>query len=172
LGTVYALSGRVPEALPLLEWALEQTVAMRDTLSYPREAVWLGECYVLASRVAEAIPLGQRALEAARTHKQQGWEAYALHLLGEIAAHGEPPDVDQAEIYYHQTLGLAEELGMRPLVAHCHRGLGMLYLKLGSGAQARPELSAAIALYRTMEMRFWLPQTETALAQVEGADGL
>ena len=58
---------------------------------------------------------------------------------------------------------------MRPLVAHCHRGLGMLYLKLGRGAQARPELSAAIALYRTMEMTFWLPQTEAALAQVNEA---
>jgi hypothetical protein len=62
---------------------------------------------------------------------------------------------------------LAEELGMRPLVAHCHRGLGMLYLKLGRGLQARSELSTAIALYRTMEMTFWLPQTEAALAQVE-----
>ncbi len=57
---------------------------------------------------------------------------------------------------------------MRPLVAHCHRSLGMLYLKLGRGAQARPELSAAIALYRAMDMTFWLPQTEAALAQVEG----
>ena len=54
---------------------------------------------------------------------------------------------------------------MHPLVAHCHRSLGMLYLTLGRRAQAHPELSAAIALYRTMEMRFWLPQTEAALAQ-------
>ena len=57
---------------------------------------------------------------------------------------------------------------MRPLVAHCHCGLGMLYLKLGRGAQAHPELSAAIALYRAMDMTSWLPQTEAALAQVEG----
>jgi hypothetical protein len=64
---------------------------------------------------------------------------------------------------------LAEELGMRPLVAHCHRGLGMLYLKLGRGAQARPELSATIAMYRAMEMTFWLPQTESALARVNEA---
>jgi len=71
-----------------------------------------------------------------------------------------------AEAHYRQALVLAEELGMRPLVAHCHRGLGILYLKPGRGAQARLELSAAIALYRTMEMRFWLPQTEAALAQV------
>ena len=57
---------------------------------------------------------------------------------------------------------------MRPLVAHCHLGLGTLYAKIGQPAQARAELSAAIALYRAMEMTFWPPQTEMALAQVGG----
>jgi Tfp pilus assembly protein PilF len=58
---------------------------------------------------------------------------------------------------------------MRPLLAHCHLGLGMLYLQIGQREQARTELSAAIALYRTMEMTFWLPQAEAALAQVESS---
>ena len=57
---------------------------------------------------------------------------------------------------------------MRPLLAHCHRGLGTLYSQTGQQAQARAELLAAIALYRAMEMTFWLPQTEAALARVEG----
>jgi Flp pilus assembly protein TadD len=57
---------------------------------------------------------------------------------------------------------------MRPLQAHCHRGLGTLYAKIGRLEQARAELSTAIELYRAMEMTFWLPQTEAALAQVEG----
>ena len=72
----------------------------------------------------------------------------------------------QAEAYYHQALALADELGMRPLQAHCHRGLGTLYLKTGQQEQARAELSTAIALYRAMDMTFWLPETEAALAQV------
>ena len=55
---------------------------------------------------------------------------------------------------------------MRPLVAHCHLGLGNLYAKIGRGAEARAALSAAIELYRAMEMTFWLPQAEAALAQV------
>jgi Flp pilus assembly protein TadD len=63
---------------------------------------------------------------------------------------------------------LAEELGMRPLQAHCHRGLGALYSQMERVAQARDELSAAIALYGAMAMTFWLPQTEAALAQMEG----
>ena len=65
-------------------------------------------------------------------------------------------------------LALADELGMRPLQAHCHRGLGTLYAKIGRLEQARAELSTAIDLYRAMEMTFWLPQAEAALAQVEG----
>jgi Flp pilus assembly protein TadD len=57
---------------------------------------------------------------------------------------------------------------MRPLQAHCHRGLGTLYAKTGRREQARAELSTAIDLYRAMAMTFWLPEAEAALAQVEG----
>jgi tetratricopeptide (TPR) repeat protein len=71
-----------------------------------------------------------------------------------------------AETAYQQAMALAEELGMRPLLAHCHRGLGMLYVGTGQQEQARAELSTALALYRAMEMSFWLPQTEVALAHI------
>jgi predicted ATPase len=63
---------------------------------------------------------------------------------------------------------LAEALGMRPLVAHCHLGLGRLYAQTGLAEQARTALTIAIDLYRAMDMTFWLPQAEAALAQVEG----
>ena len=123
---------------------------------------------MLAGRLAEAMPLGRQALETARTHKQHSYQAYALRLLGDIAARREPPESAQAEAHYREALALAEELGMRPLQAHCHRGLGTLYATIGQQEQARAELSAAIGLYRAMDMTFWLPQTEAALAQVEG----
>jgi tetratricopeptide (TPR) repeat protein len=167
LGAAYALSGRVPEALSLLERGLEQTVAIRRTFAYPLGAVWLGEGYVLAGRLEEAQQLGQRALEAARAQKQQGYQAEALRLLGEIAGHGAPPDVELADTHYRRALALAEALGMRPLQAHCHRGLGTLYATIGQQAQARTELSTAIEMYQSMDMTFWLPQTKTALAQVD-----
>jgi Flp pilus assembly protein TadD len=73
-----------------------------------------------------------------------------------------------AEAYYHQALALADELRMRPFQAHCRCGLGTLYAKIGQREPARARLSEAIALYRAMEMTFWLPQAEAALAQVEG----
>ena len=56
---------------------------------------------------------------------------------------------------------------MRPLQAHCHHGLGTLYARQGQQEQARAALATAIALYRDMEMTFWLPQAEAALVQVE-----
>ena len=57
--------------------------------------------------------------------------AYALRLLGDIAARREPPASDQAGDYYRQALDLAKELGMRPLQAHCHRSFGTLYAATG-----------------------------------------
>ena len=94
-------------------------------------------------------------------------EAHALHQIGIVYAHTVPPDAKQAETHYQQALTLANELGMRPLQAHCHRGLGILYRQTGQEEQALAELSTAIDMYRDMEMTFWLPETEAALAAVE-----
>ena len=124
--------------------------------------------HLLADRQEDALALAQRALTHAREHKERGHEAHALRLLGEIAAQCHPPEVAEADARYRQALALADELGMRPLVAHCHRGLGTLYAATGQWEQARAALSVAIDLYRAMDMTFWLPQTESALAQVEG----
>jgi hypothetical protein len=82
--------------------------------------------------------------------------------------HLHPSDVTQAESHYQQSLALANELSMRPLQAHCHRGLGKLYSQTGQTEQARTELTTAIEMYRDMEMKFWIPETETALSAVEG----
>jgi Flp pilus assembly protein TadD len=88
-----------------------------------------------------------------------------------MASHPDRPDAATAEAHYQQALGLAEALGMRPLAAHCHRGLGLLYCQIGRGEQARAALSAAIELYRAMDMTFWLPQTEAALVYGGKCDG-
>jgi hypothetical protein len=110
----------------------------------------------------------ERALAHAQEHDERGHQARALWLLGEVIAHRTPSEVTPAEAVYHQTLALADELGMRPLVAHCRRGLGTLYAATGQREQAHAELSTAIAMYRAMEMTFWLPQAEAVLTQVEG----
>jgi tetratricopeptide (TPR) repeat protein len=130
--------------------------------------VWLSEAYLRRGRLDEALAVALRGLEICRVHAQQGDQAWALRLLGEIHAHRQPPEAALAEASYREALALAEALGMRPLQAHCHLGLGALYAATGQREQARAALSTAIDLYRAMEMTFWLPQTEAALAQVEG----
>ena len=124
--------------------------------------------HLLAGRLEEAHALAEGALAHACTRQERGNQAYALQLLGEIATHSDPPEVESATTHYHQALSLAEELSMRPLQAHCHRGLGSLYAKTGNPEPARVELSTAMALYRAMDMTFWLPETTAMLAQVEG----
>jgi class 3 adenylate cyclase/tetratricopeptide (TPR) repeat protein len=168
LGAAYVLCGRMDEAMRLLERVLEQTtVSGRMNVLAPLLAT-LGEAHLRAGRLEEARALATRALEHARTYQGRGNKAYILCLLGEIAAHRAPLEVEEAAAHYQQALALAEELGMRPLQAHCHRGLGTLYAATGQREQARTALSMAIAMYRAMEMTFWLPQTEAALTQVEG----
>src|SRR5262249_42523630 len=165
LGSAYILSGHVADAVPLLTQATAQATAMEVAYFETLGHLCLGEAQRLAGRLDEGQALAEQALTLARTHKERGNEAYALRLLGDIAARREPPEVVQAAAHYHQALTLADELGMRPLQAHCHRGLGTLYAATGQPEQARSALAAAIALYRAMDMTFWLPQAEVALAQ-------
>jgi len=167
LGAAYTLDGRMAEAVPLLTQALEQATAMAQIRAQAHCRLALGEAHLLAGRPEEAHALAEGALAHVREHQERGNEAYALRLLGDIAVQRDPLQVEQAEAYYQQAVALAEELGMRPLQAHCHRGLGSLYAMTGQREQARTALAAAIALYQSMEMTFWLPATEAALAQVE-----
>jgi tetratricopeptide (TPR) repeat protein len=165
LSLTYAQSGQVPQALRLLE-----QVEVQHTIGAEGDRIMLhsGEAYRLAGREGEAHRLAERLLALSRDRKARGNEACALRLLGKIALHRHAPEVAQAEAHYQQALALAEALGMRPLMAHCHTGLGTLYTRTGRWEQARTALSVASALYRTMAMTFWLPQTEAALAQVLG----
>ena len=168
LGYASALQGRLAEGRALLEEGISVTLRTGALQNYSRWIAWLSEVSRLAGHGAEAWQHARQALDLARQQKAHGDEARALHQLGVVQAHAGPPEVAPAEASYQQALTLAEELGMRPLQAHCHRGLGTLYAQLGQQEQARSALSTAIEMYRGMEMTFWLPETEAALAQVKG----
>jgi tetratricopeptide (TPR) repeat protein len=127
--------------------------------------LWLAEAYLLAGRADDAARTAWHALSSARECQERGTEAWARRLLGEIAAHTNPSETEQAESHYRQALALADQLGMRPLVAHCHLGLGTLYQKIGRDQQAQAELATAAEMYRAMEMPFWLAKVEAALAE-------
>jgi tetratricopeptide (TPR) repeat protein len=166
LGAAYTLGGRDADAVPLLTQAMQQTMATETLGDQALCSLALGEAQLLAGRLKEAQALAEDTLALARRHQQRGYQVYALRLLGDIAVRREPPHIEAAETYYRQALTLADELSMRPLVAHCHCSLGTLYAKTGRREQAGAELTAAIELYRAMEMTFWLPQAETMLAQI------
>jgi class 3 adenylate cyclase/tetratricopeptide (TPR) repeat protein len=167
LGAAYTLAGRLDDTIPLLTQAMGQTstaemVGFRALCRLP-----LAEAHLLAGRLAEAHALAEQALAHAHAHHERGNEAYARRLLGDIAAHRAPADVDTAAANYRQALALATGLGMRPLVAHCHHSLGILFAQAERTAQARPALATALDLYRAMDMTFWLSQVQAALTQIE-----
>jgi tetratricopeptide (TPR) repeat protein len=166
LGYAYALQGHLAEGCALLEEAISESIRTGGLLELAYLVAWLSEVCRLAGHGEEARQHARQALDLARQHKERANEAYALHQLGVVQAHADPPNAEEAEAHYQQALALANELGMRPFVAHCHLGLGRLYFQTGRGAQACTALTAAIDLYRAMDMTFWLPQAEAALAQV------
>jgi tetratricopeptide (TPR) repeat protein len=166
LGAAYALAGQIAKALSLLEQAVEQAETMPFMADHALRVIWLSEAYLRAGRLDEAYTQAQRTLAFSRAHQERGHEAYALRLLGDIAARRDPLESEQVTSHYRQALTLAEELGMRPLMAHCHLGLGILYSRIGRREQARTALSTALTLLRSMGMTFWLPQAAAALATV------
>jgi class 3 adenylate cyclase/DNA-binding winged helix-turn-helix (wHTH) protein/tetratricopeptide (TPR) repeat protein len=162
LSYAYALAGRIAEALPLLEQAapIESAVPSYRALKF----ACLSDVSLLAGRMDDAIQFAERALELSRDRKERGHEAWALRLLGEIASRHNPPEVEPAESSYRQAMALAEELGMSPLMAHCHLGLGALYHQMAWLEQARSELSTAVEMYHAMEMALWLAPAQKMLA--------
>jgi tetratricopeptide (TPR) repeat protein len=131
LGFAYALQGHLAEGRALLEEAISEDIRTGGLSGYAYRVAWLSESCRLAGRGEEAWEHARQALDLARQQKARGDEALALLQLGVVHAHADPPDVAQAEAHYQQALALAEELGMRPLVAHCHHGLGRLYGQTG-----------------------------------------
>jgi tetratricopeptide (TPR) repeat protein len=168
LGAAYTLAGRLTEAVPLLTRGIEQASATPRVIDEAVCGLALAEAHARAGRLEAAHALAERMLTLAQTHQERSHQAYVLRLLGEIAARYAPPEPERGRSYYRQSLALADELSMRPLIAHCHLGLGTLSLQSGRLEEACAELTAAIDLFRAMEMIFWLPQAEAALAEVKG----
>jgi tetratricopeptide (TPR) repeat protein len=167
LGLAYTLEGRVAAGLALAEHGVEQAVAGGRPRILVYTGVPLSEAYLQAGRLDEAHQRAAQTVDPAHQYKQRGHQAWALWLLGESIARQASSGGESVVGHYRQALALAEELGMRPLQAHCQRSLGTLYARTGQRQQARAALAAAIDLYRSMKRTFWLPQTQAVLTQVE-----
>jgi DNA-binding NtrC family response regulator/tetratricopeptide (TPR) repeat protein len=157
LGAAYILAGRLPEAVRLLEQALSTSWKVDVSLW----TSWLGEAHLRAGRLDEADRHALRALELARASGERGNEAQACRLLGEISARTEERHARAADLY-GRGLALADELGMRPLAAHCHLGLGKLHRRGPASALAARHLAAAVATYDELGMVRWRESAEAA----------
>ena len=98
--------------------------------------------------------MSDRAVESSRSHP--GFTAHELHLLGDLATQPNQFDPERGEAHYRKALALAEPRGMRPLVAHCHLGLGKLYQRSGKREHAEEHFTTATTMYREMGMTYWL----------------
>jgi tetratricopeptide (TPR) repeat protein len=165
LGHAQSLLGHPDDALPIAGEAVRpQKVSFSIVPSaYPLTA--LAEAYRLKGDTKKAIQNAEEALSIFRQNGERGFGAWALYYMAKIQSDGGPEQIDQTLQSYRQAKEQATELGMRPLLAHCHMGLGEAYVKTGLSEEARPELLAAIELYRCMDMAFWLPKAESALTK-------
>ena len=171
LGAAYVLAGRLADALPLLEDAVKRAVAMRRMVDQSLWVAWLSEALLRAGRLEEATELATRALDLAQTHKERANRAWILWLLGEVYAHPTATSFERAAAHYQHAMDEAGELGLQPLRAQCHLGLGTLHANAGQQRQAQTALRDAGQLFRDMDMTFWLLRAELALRQVGGPEG-
>ncbi len=165
LGYAYALSGRVPEGLALVDEAL----SVSERSNRIGRGFWLSllsEASLLAGRTSEALAAAERGLEWTRARHERGFEARNLRALAEATAQGTPPDLDLADRLYQEAAAQAAQLGMRPLVARCHLDLGRVARRTGQQPRAQEQLTTATTLLREMGMRLWLEQAEAELRMV------
>ena len=163
LGRAYALSGRTGDAVPLLERTVEETERLRMMSVHPFHLAVLAEAYLLVGRHADAFHIIERALRLARAHKQRGYEAEALKILGDIMGR-DAEGRQRAERAYQDCLALAESLGMRPLAASCQLAIGELHARHRDVPGARACFDTAATGFRELKMAYWAKQAHEALA--------
>jgi tetratricopeptide (TPR) repeat protein len=162
----------LPHAVACSAWALAQAGDTGEALALLREGADLLEreaargivgihgeaCYALGraalqlDQLDEARRLADRSLSSSPS--QRGVAAHAQHLLGDVATHPDQFDASRGETHYRKALALAEPAAMRPLMAHCHFGLGKLYRRTGPGEAAHEHMGIATSMYRELGMPY------------------
>ena len=160
LGHAYALAGRTEEGIAKLEQAVSEYETMGLGLFRSLITIDLGEALLLAGRPEDAVKATEDGLALARRRSELGHQAYGLRVLGEIASHPDISEPEAAKEHYETALALAEIHGMRPLIAHCHAGLGRLWRAHGKPKEAKKALAKASDGYQTLGMDAWLASLE------------
>jgi len=157
LGEATEALGRIQECERLLDDAPSS-----ERGGYTSTYYSLGRACLMLNRVDEAQRLADRA--ARSVSGRTDYVPVILHLLGDIEARPDRFSAERAQTHYGEALALAESRGMRPLIAHCHAGLGALHRRMREREKARQHLATAIGMYREMGMTYWLESLEVAMA--------
>jgi tetratricopeptide (TPR) repeat protein len=165
LGGAYTLSNRAVRAIEILNEAVSTAAAMELMVDQAMRLVHLGEAYLCIGEVEQATRLADLALQTSLDHHQYGAGAWTQWLLGEINTRAD--NLGAAEGHYRKAMALASKLGMAPLVAHCHFGLGKGHGGASNNEQSREHLVAAAGLYRTLEMPSWIREIEMTLQRLQ-----
>jgi tetratricopeptide (TPR) repeat protein len=163
LGVTYAFVGRTEESLALVAGPVKESRARRLPTPPFYFLLSAGTANLATGRIDEASNYARDTLAVTRQLGLRAWQARALCLSADVAA---ASSAEHAEAHYREALALAEPRGMRPLVAHCHFGLGKLYRRSGDREQAQDHLATAMGMYREMGMTYWLEQSDAEMRRL------
>jgi predicted ATPase/class 3 adenylate cyclase len=163
LGRCLVALERKDEGLALLEEGVRLSDQVGVKAYLARWTTLLGEGVLATGDTVRAAEIAERALALARAHGERGHEAAALRLLAELAAAQDPPQTSLAVERYRAAIAIAEELGLRPLLARAHLGLAQLYRQNGRMVEAEEHLATAVVVFSDLGMRAWLDRTEPDL---------
>jgi DNA-binding NtrC family response regulator/tetratricopeptide (TPR) repeat protein len=166
LGSAYAGSGRISDGITLLEQGVDTLTTLNVMLRRSLVTSWLGEAYVSAERTDDAAECAGKALDLARAQNERGHEAEALRLLGDIALCRGGREIEDSADSYRRAMAIAKDLGMHPLLARCHLGLGTILLRTDQTVNAREHLTTALEMFRAMEMQYWIEKAAAEMADL------
>ncbi|UCG04952.1 MAG: tetratricopeptide repeat protein [Desulfobacterales bacterium] len=153
LGYAYLLAKEPRRALTVLEEGAKDENLKVSFWPTPPLTV-LADAYRVAGEISLATETVSRALKLSDKREERGFEAWAMLVMAGINDAAERPE--EAKQWYRRTLKQASDLSMRPLVAHCHKGLSNCYLCLGNEKEAQLENKTALEIYRSLGMTYWL----------------
>ena len=153
LGYAYLLAKEPRRALTVLEEGVKEDNIQASF--WPTHALTvLADAYCAVGEISLATETVSRALKLSDKREERGFEAWAMLVMAGINDTAER--LEEAKQWYSRALQHASNLSMRPLVAHCHKGLANSYLRLGNEKEAKLENKTALEIYRSLGMTYWL----------------
>ena len=153
LGYAYLLAREPKRALSILEEGIKKDY-LQASFWPTHPLIVLADAYRAERKFVLANDTASRALGLANERGERGFEAWVIFVMAKINA--DTGRIVDAKQWYQRALKQASDLSMRPLVAHCHKGLGNCYLKLGNETKAQLESKRADDIYRALGMTYWL----------------